>query len=306
VRFIDEHPQFGVEPICRVLTEHGWPIAASTVRAFRNRPASLRQRRDEELTEEIVRVHKENYGVFGARKVWLTLNREGIPVAKCTVERLMRAAGLRGAIRGRKVRTTVPDAEAARPADLVQRQFTVTAPNRLWVADFTYVATWAGKVYVAFVIDAYARRILGWRADTTMRTSLVLDALEMAIWIRDRNGVADLTGLIHHNDAGSQYTSIAFTQRLIDAGVDASVGSVGDAYDNALAESTIGLYKTELINNVGPWRDRDHVEIHTLEYLYWYNHRRPHSAAADLPPADFEALYDANSPRRAPAGPQQK
>lgn len=305
MRFVDEHPQFGVEPICRVLTGAGWPIAASTVRAFRARPASARQRRDAELAEQIARVHKENYGVFGARKVWLTLNREGIAVARCTVERLMRQLGLRGAIRGRRVRTTIPDAAAARPTDLVQRQFNVTAPNRLWVADFTYVPTWAGMVYVAFVIDAYARRVLGWRADTTMRTSLVLDALEMAIWTRDRAGMADLTGLVHHTDAGSQYTSIAFTERLIEAGVDASIGSVGDAYDNALAESTIGLYKTELIKNYGPWRDRDHVEIHTLEYIDWYNHRRPHSAAADLPPADFEALYDANQTRRPPAGTQQ-
>jgi putative transposase len=204
VRFIDEHPQFGVEPICRVLTEHGLPIAPSTVRAFRTRPASSRQRRDEDLVEHIARVHKDNYGVFGARKVWLTLNREGIPVARCTVERLMRRLGLRGAVRDRRVFTTVADPEAARPKDLVQRRFDVAAPNRLWVADFTYVPTWAGMVYVAFVIDAYARRILGWRADTTMRTSLVLDALEMAIWTRDRAGVADLTGLIHHTDAGSQ------------------------------------------------------------------------------------------------------
>jgi putative transposase len=305
VRFINEHPQFGVEPICRVLTEHGWPIAASTVRAYRNRPVSWRQRRDDELVELISRVHKENYGVFGARKVWLTLNREGIAVARCTVERLMRQLGLRGAVRGRRVRTTLPDPGATRPTDLVQRRFDVTAPNRLWVADFTYVPTWAGMVYVAFVIDAYARRILGWRADTTMRTSLVLDALEMAVWTRDRAGVTDLTGLIHHTDAGSQYTSIAFTERLIEAGVDASVGSVGDAYDNALAESTIGLYKTELIKNYGPWRDRDHVEIHTLEYVDWYNHRRPHSAAADLPPAAFEALYDANQTRQPPAETQQ-
>jgi len=160
-------------------------------------------------------------------------------------------------------------------------------------------------VYVAFVIDAYARRIVGWRADTTMRTSLVLDALEMAIWARGRSGVTDLSGLIHHTDAGSQYTSIAFTDRLVDAGVDASVGSVGDAYDNALAESTIGLYKSELIRNYGPWRDRDHVEINTLEYVDWYNHRRPHNAAADLPPADFEALYDANQTRPIQTGPQQ-
>jgi putative transposase len=305
VRFVDEHPQFGVEPICRVLTEHGWPIAASTVRAFRARPASARQRRDAELAEQIARVHQQNYGVFGARKVWLTLNRDGIAVARCTVERLMRRLGLRGAVRGRRVRTTIPDPGAARATDLVQRNFDVTAPNRLWVADFTYVASWAGTVYVAFVIDAYARRIVGWRADTTMRTSLVLDAVEMAIWTRDRDGVADLAGLIHHNDAGSQYTSIAFTERLIEAGVDPSVGSVGDAYDNAVAESTIGLYKTELIKNYGPWRNRDHVEIATLEYVDWYNHRRPHSAAADLPPADFEALYDANQTHRSPARTQQ-
>jgi putative transposase len=288
-----------------VLTEAGWPIAPSTVRAWRSRPVSSRRRRDEERAGHIARVRKENYGVFGARKVWLTLNREGIPVVRCTVERLMRRLGLRGAARGRRVRTTAPDAGAARPGDLVQRQFTVGAPNRLWVADFTYVATWAGMVYVAFVIDAYAQRILGWRADTSMRTSLVLDALEMAIWTRDRAGVADLTGLVHHTDAGAQYTSIAFTERLIGAGVDPSVGSVGDAYDNALAESTIGLYKTELIRNYGPWCDRDHVEIHTLEYIDWYNHRRPHSAAADLPPADFEALYDANQTRQPPAGTQQ-
>jgi putative transposase len=187
-----------------VLSEHGWPTASSTVRAFRNRPASSRQRRDEELVEHIARVHKDDYGVFGARKVWLVLNREGIGVARCTVERLMRQLGLRGAVRGRRVFTTIADPGAVRPADLVQRRFDVTAPNRLWVADFTYVATWAGMVYVAFVIDAYARRILGWRADTTMRTSLVLDALEMAIWTRDRGGVSDLTGLIHHTDAGSQ------------------------------------------------------------------------------------------------------
>jgi putative transposase len=295
---------FGVEPICRVLAEHGCPIASSTYRAFRSRPASARERRDQQLARHILRIHKENYHVYGARKVWLTLNREGMTVARCTVERLMRTLGLRGAVRGRKVRTTIVDGDAHRPTDLVQRRFTVHAPNRLWVADFTYVATWAGMVYVAFVIDAYARRILGWRADTSMRTSLVLDALEMAIWTRGRGGVDDLTGLIHHNDAGSQYTSIAFTDRLIEAGVDASVGSVGDAYDNALAESTIGLYKAELIKNYGPWRNRDHVEIHTLEYVDWYNHRRPHSAAADLPPAAFEALYDPNQTRPTEAGTQ--
>ena len=305
MKFIDEHRQvFGVEPICRLLSEHGWPIASSTYRAAKASLPSSRQRRDEQLTAEIRRVHRGNYRAFGARKVWLTLNREGTPVARCTVERLMRQENLRGVVRGKTVRTTIADHSAARPADLVERDFTADAPNRLWVADFTYVPTWAGMVYVAFVIDAFSRRIIGWRAATTMRTSLVLDALEMAIWARGRTGVTNLSGLIHHNDAGSQYTSIAFTDRLITAGVDASVGSVGDAYDNALAESTIGLYKTELIRNLGPWRDCDHVEIATLEYLDWYNHRRPHSGAADLPPALFEALYPDNTTRLTETGTQ--
>jgi putative transposase len=240
VTFIDEHPQFGVEPICRVLSEAGWPIAPSTVRAFRARPASARQRRDDELAGHIARVHKENYGVYGARKVWLTLNREGIPVARCTVERLMRGLGLRGAVRGRRVRTTMSAADAARPGDLVRRGFDVTAPNRLWVADFTYVATWAGMVYVAFVIDAYARRILGWRADTSMRTSLVLDALEMAIWTRDRAGVADLTGLIHHTDAGAQGGFNWSSQHLDCGGVDGSAGGVDEGVDGQVADEVAG------------------------------------------------------------------
>jgi putative transposase len=307
VSFIDEQRHlFGVEPICRVLTEHGWPIASSTYRGIKTGLPSSRQRRDGRLTSEIRRVHRGNYRAFGARKVWLTLNREGTPVARCTVERLMREHGLRGVVRGRTVRTTVADESASRPADRVQRNFTADAPNRLWVADFTYVPTWNGMVYVAFVIDAFARRILGWRAATTMKTSLVLDALEMAMWARGRTGVTDFSGLVHHNDAGSQYTSIAFTDRLIAAGVDASVGSVGDAYDNALAESTIGLYKAELIRNLGPWRDCDHVEIGTLEYVDWYNHRRPHSGAADLPPAAFETLYPHNNARLTEPGTQPK
>jgi putative transposase len=295
---------FTVESICRVLTEHGWPIASSTYRAAIKRLASARARRDDWLTAEIIRLHAEHYGVFGARKVWLVLNRKGIPVARCTVERLMRQAGLKGVVRGKTRRTTIADDTAARPADLVQRRFTVTAPDRLWVADFTYVATWSGTVYVAFVIDAYARRILGWRAATNMSTPLVLDALEQAIWTRGRAGVTDLTGLVHHNDAGSQYTSIAFTDRLLAAGVDASVGTAGDALDNALAESTIGLYKTELIRRQGPWHNCDQVELATLEWVDWYNHRRPHTAAADLPPADFEALYHPNQTRLTEAATQ--
>jgi putative transposase len=253
VKFIDGHKaRFGVEPICCVLSEHGCPIAPSTYYGAAGRPPSARAVRDEQLKAAITRVHQDNYGVYGARKVWLQLNREGIAVARCTVERLMRELGLTGARRGKPRRTTVPDPAAARPADLVRRRFTPPAPDRLWVADFTYVPTWAGMVYVAFVIDAYSRRIVGWRAATSMRTALVLDALEQALWARRRDGWGSLAGLVHHTDAGSQYTSIAFTERLAAAGVQPSVGAVGDAYDNALAESVIGLFKTELIKPHGP------------------------------------------------------
>jgi putative transposase len=247
--------------------------------------------RDEQLKAAISRVHAGNYGVYGARKTWLQLNREGTPVARCTVERLMRELGLAGARRGRRVRTTVPDTAAARPADLVRRQFSPAAPDRLWVADFTYVPTWTGMVYVAFVIDAYSRRILGWRAARSMKTALVLDALEQALWTRRRDGAGDLAGLVHHTDAGSQYTSIAFTERLAAAGVSGSVGTVGDAYDNALAESVIGLFKTELIKPRGPWRTAEQVELATLEYVDWFNHRRLYEACGDIPPAELEAAY---------------
>lgn len=292
MKFIDDHKgRFGVAPICRVLSEHGCVIAPSTYYEARRRGLSARTRRDEQLIGRIEQVHEQNLRVYGARKVWLELNREGTPVARCTVERLMRQIGLRGVRRGIRRRTTIADPAAARPADLVQRRFAPQAPNRLWVADFTYVPTWSGVVYVAFVIDAYARRILGWRAATSMRTQLVLDAIEQAIWTRARTGVTDLTGLIHHTDAGSQYTSIAFTQRLLDAGVDASVGTVGDALDNALAESIIGLYKTELIKPQGPWRTVDQVEIATLEYIDWFNHRRLYEYCGDIPPAELEAAY---------------
>jgi putative transposase len=223
--------------------------------------------------------------------VWLALNREGVTVARCTVERLMRELGLVGARRGRRHRTTIADAGAARPADLVQRRFNPPAPNRTWVADFTYVPTWSGMVYVAFVIDAYSRRILGWRAATSMRTSLVLDALEQAVWTRTRDGAADLAGLICHHDAGSQYTSIAYTERLAEAGIDPSVGTVGDAYDNALAETVIGLFKTELIKPHGPWQTVEQVEIATLEYVDWFNHRRLYEACGDVPPVELEAAH---------------
>jgi putative transposase len=287
--FIDEHRSvFGVEPICRALA-----VAPSTYYAVKARQAapSARTQRDAWLLEQIRRVHEQTKGLYGARKVWWQLRREGIPAARCTVERLMRQHGLQGVVRGKRRRTTIPDHGAERPVDLVDRDFTATAPNRLWVADFTYVMTFSGVVYVAFVIDAYSRRIVGWKADSSMRTSLVLDTLEMALWSRQRSGLPVQAGLVHHHDAGSQYTSFAFTQRLIDAGVDASVGSVGDASDNALAESTIGLYKTEKIRREGPWRTLAEVELATLEWVYWFNASRLHSACGRLSPAQFEQRY---------------
>lgn len=283
---IDAHrEEFGVEPICRTLG-----VAPSTYYAVkgRKRKPSARTLRDRELLAQIRKVHQDNYGVYGVRKVWWALRREGIAVARCTVERLMAKDGLQGAVRGKKRRTTIPDGQAERARDLVDRDFKAAAPNRLWVSDFTYVATWSGVVYVAFAIDVFSRRIVGWKADRNMKTSLVLDTLEMALWARDHHGQPVATGLVLHSDAGSQFTSFAFTERLIEAGADPSIGSVGDAYDNALAESTIGLYKTELINRRGPWKTLDEVELATLEWVDWYNHRRLHGACAGLPPAEFE------------------
>jgi putative transposase len=283
---IDAHRDvFGVERICRVLQVS--PSSYYAVKARQRRP-SKRALRDAELLEHIRRVHEQNFSVYGARKVWWQLRREGVDVARCTVERLMAKDGLQGAVRGKKRRTTIPDGQGERPADLVDRNFSSSAPNRLWVADLTYVATWSGVCYVAFTIDAFSRRIVGWKADRTMKTSLVLDTLEMALWARDHHGVPVKDGLVHHSDAGSQYTSFAFTTRLIDAGADPSVGSVGDGYDNALAETTIGLYKTELIHRRGPWKTIDQVELATLEWVDWYNHRRLHGACQRLPPAEFE------------------
>jgi len=310
VRFIDAHAdrvtvdglRWGVEPICRVLTEHGTPIAPSTFYDTRNRPVTRRQQRDEALAAAVTRVHAANYGVYGARKVWLALNREGTPVARCTVERLMRQLGLAGARRGKIWRTTLADPAAARPADLVGRDFIRWRPDAVWVADFTYVATWSGTVYVAFVIDVHSRRILGWRAARSMRTALVLDALEMALWTRHRGGVTDLSGLVHHHDAGSQYTSLAFTERLAEAGAAPSVGTVGDALDNALAESEIGLFKTELIRPRGPWKGLDDVELATLEWVDWHNHRRLHSACFDMPPVEYEQIYYRQHPAQTGAG----
>jgi putative transposase len=286
-----------------VLSEQGTLIASSTYYDVRDRAPSRQALRDEQLKADISRVHQDNYGVYGARKVWLALNREGIPVARCTVERLMRQLGLQGIRRGGTTRrTTISDPAAARPADLVQRQFSPRRPDATWVADFTYVATWSGTVYVAFVLDAFSRRILGWRAATSMATDLVLDALEMAMWARGRQGIRDLSGLVHHSDAGSQYTSIAFTQRLAEAGIAPSVGSVGDALDNALAETEIGLFKTELIHHRSPWRGLDDVELATLEWVNWHNHRRLHSACHDLTPAEYELIHYGQHPALTKAG----
>lgn len=287
--FIDEHRAvFGVEPICRALA-----VAPSTYYAVKARQAvpSARSLRDAALLVEIGRVHEHSDGTYGAEKVWWQLRREGIEVARCTVERLMRRAGLEGVRRGKRRCTTIPGTAAERPRDLVDRDFSAEAPNRLWVSDFTYVMTWSGVVYVAFVIDAFSRRIVGWKADTSMKTELVLDTLEMALWSRDRDGIPLAEGMVSHSDAGSQYTSFAFTTRLVDAGVDPSVGSVGDAYDNALAETTIGLYKTEKIHRRGPWKTLADVELATLEWVDWYNHERLHSACDRRPPAEYESLY---------------
>jgi putative transposase len=291
VSYIDTYRgQFGVEPICRVLSHAGCQIAPSSYYAAKSRPASARAVRDTQLAAQIRRVHAENFGVYGADKLWRQLNREGVRVARCTVERLMRKLGLAGAVRGRRRRTTTKPAPAsARPADLVGRNFTAAAPNRLWVADVTYVWTWAGFVYIAFVVDAFSRRILGWRCATHLRTDLALDALEMAIWTRQRHsGGGLLSGLVHHSDRGVQYLSIRYTERLAEAGAVTSVGSRGDSYDNALAETTIGLFKTEIVNRRGPWKTPGQVELALAGWVDWYNRRRLHSACADLPPAEYE------------------
>lgn len=289
VAFIEEHcSQYGVEPICAVL-----PIAPATYYEHRIRKVdperrSARAKRDEKLKAEILRAWKENFSVYGAKKVWQQLNREGIRVARCTVERLMRELGLRGAIRGGAFRiTTKADVSAARPPDLVERDFRASRPNELWVADFTYVATWAGFVYVAFVIDVFSRAIVGWRVSRSMRSDLALDALEQALHAR---GPA-ASGLVHHSDRGVQYLSIRYTERLAEAGVERSVGSRGDSYDNALAESIIGLFKSEVIHRRGPWRTLDQVEYAVLEWVDWFNHRRILEPLDYVPPIEYEAAY---------------
>jgi transposase InsO family protein len=287
--FIDRHrKRFGVEPICRLLQ-----VAPSAYwrHAARQRDPSLRSaraRRDEFLMPHIQRIRDANFQVYGADKVWRQLRREGIQVARCTVERLMRGLGLRGVMRGKSVRTTVSDAKTPCPQDRVHRQFTADRPNRLWVSDFTYVSTWAGFVYVAFVIDVFARRIVGWRVSRSMRTDFVLDALEQALYARQPERDASL---IHHSDRGSQYVSIRYTERLAEAGIEPSVGSKGDSYDNALAETINGLYKAELIHRRAPWKTVESLELATLEWVTWFNHQRLLEPLGYIPPAEAEDRY---------------
>jgi transposase InsO family protein len=289
-RFIDEHREsYGVEPICEVL-----PIAPSTYHELKarerepeRRPA--RVRRDEGLCEHIGRVWRENKEVYGPRKVWKQMKREGHPVARCTVARLMRRLGLQGTVRGRSFKvTTIADSAAMRPADLVTRQFKATRPNQLWVADLTYVATWRGFVYVAFVIDVFSRRIVGWRASSSLRSDLALDALEQALYDRP---IGESERLVHHSDRGVQYLSIRYTERLAEAGIEPSVGSTGDSYDNAMAESVIGLFKTEVIRRLGPWKGIEDVEFATLDWVAWFNSKRLLEPLGYVPPIEFEEAY---------------
>lgn len=287
IAFIDDHrDEYGVEPICRVL-----PIAPSTFYAEAAARADLSKRsaraqRDIALKVHVQRVFDENFGVYGVRKVWRQMKREGVSAARCTVARLMKAMGLQGVIRGKPVKTTVSDKASPCPLDRVNRDFKAPAPNVLWVSDFTYVSTWHGFVYVAFVIDVFARKIVGWRVSRTAHASFVLDALEQAVHDRRPCG-----GLVCHSDRGSQYLSIKYTERLAEAGIEPSVGSVGDSYDNALAETINGLYKAEVIWRRGPWRSMEAVEFATLEWVDWFNNRRLLEPIGNIPPAEAEANY---------------
>lgn len=291
VAFVDsQREEHGVQPVLQALEDTPAQIAPSTYYAAKTRPASARSRRDSELTEMIKKIHQENYGVYGARKIWHELHRRGVPVARCTVERLMRAARLRGLLRDKSPPTTRPAPETGRPRDLVKRDFTAAGPNQLWVADLTYVRTAVGWVYAAFVLDVHSRMIVGWQVSTSLYTDLALDALKMAIWRRENQG-ADLQGLVHHSDRGVQYRAIRYSQRLAEAGAVASVGSKGDSYDNAMAEAFNSLFKAELVRNRGPWRGLDDLEMATVEYIDWYNNRRLHGELGHVPPAEYEALH---------------
>lgn len=292
---VDER-EVGVEPICAVLNKAGVQIAPSGYYASRTRPPSARAIRDAELVVEIKTAHRANLGVYGARKIHAELNREGVQVARCTVERLMRAEGLRGILREKSRKTTIGDgAETQRPEDLVKREFVATGPNQLWVADLTYVRTHAGWTYVAFVLDVFSRMIVGWQVSTSLRTDLALDALDMGLWARQRTG-QDVTGLVHHSDRGVQYRAIRYTERLAEAEAVASVGSKGDSYDNAMAEALNSLFKAECIRNPtmrpkGGWKSVRDVEIAVAEYVDWYNHRRLHGEIGLIPPAEFETNH---------------
>ena len=290
MRYIDAHKgEFGVEPICEQLQ-----IAPSTYYAARSRRPSMRSVTDAIRTAAIRTVHDENYGVYGSRKVHAELARRGQPMARCSVERLMRAAGLRGVSRAKGPRTTIPGAEPETRADLVERQFTAPAPDRLWVADITYCRTFSGWVYAAFVIDVFSRRVVGWQVSKSLRTDLALDALEMGLWTREHAG-RDVAGVVAHSDKGVQYVAIRYTQRLAEAGAVASVGSTGDSYDNALAEAFNSLFKAELVRHRGPWKGIDDLEIAVAEYVDWFNHRRLHGELGLVPPVEFEDNHYASA-----------
>ena len=292
VNYIDAHrSEFGVEPICRVLQ-----VAPSTYYAARSRLPSARQLRDAVLMPILLAIWTANYGVYGVRKMWKAMVRAGHGIGRDQTARLMAQLGIRGVRKGRKPKTTRSDPAASRPPDLVDRQFVASRPNALWVTDLTYVATWAGMAYVCFITDVYSRMIVGWRVATHMRTDMVLDALEMARWSRGTR----LEGLVAHSDAGSQFTSIRYGERLAELGATPSIGSVGDSFDNAMAESQFSLYKDELVRNRGPWRDIDQLELATLEWVSWFNHTRLHSSLGDIPPVEFEA---AHYPQLAASGP---
>lgn len=296
---------FGVEPICTTLTSADVPIAPSTFYAARARPPSARAARDEELKAVIARVHQENYGVYGIRKMHAQLNREDVlagcqPVARCTTQRLMKDLGLRGISRAKGPRTTVPGTGPDTREDLVQRAFTADRVDRLWVADITYVRTFAGWIYCAFVLDVFSRRVVGWQVSTSLRTDLALDALNMGLWTRHHDG-HDTSALVHHSDRGVQYVAIRYTERLAEAGAVASVGSKGDSYDNAMAEAFNSLFKAELIRNRGPWKNIDDLEIAVAEYIDWFNFRRLHGEIGLVPPVEYETQHHSTTPHEQPA-----
>ncbi len=298
VTFIDEHrDEYGVEPICAQL-----PIAPSTYYASKTRPLSARAIRDAMLMPILLALFQANYSVYGVRKLWKAARRAGYDIGRDQTARLMKTLGIQGVRRGRRVRTTRPNPQATRPADLVERDFTADRPNLLWVMDLTYVPTWSGIAYVCFIVDAFSRRIVGWRVASNMRTAMVLDALEMARWQRGTR----LDGLVAHSDAGAQFTSVRYGERLAEIGAVPSIGTVGDSFDNALAETVNGLYKTELIYgpDQGPWRTIEDVELATLSWVHWYNTQRLHGYLNDVPPAEYEAVYDPERSNTLPVGNQ--